>query len=163
LEYTSPDAALKAAAQAPIPVADSSDQASGTQAATAAGVPAAPVAAVALSAPPGKSVVLFESGKTPYPFVVSVTFRGSCMFRYEVDKRDRDERYYRKGETVTVNANNSLRIWASNAQTVKMTVQASGGKSADLEIGGPGEVAVKRIAWTQGDSGTWILGASDVD
>ena len=44
-----------------------------------------------------------------------------------------------------------------------MTVQASGGKSADLDLGGPGEVAVKRIAWTQGDSGGWVLGASDVD
>jgi cytoskeleton protein RodZ len=164
LEYTSPDAALKASVQTPIPAADLSDQAS---ASPIAGAPAAPApsapAPAALSAPSGKNVVLFESGKTPYPFVVSVTFRGSCMFRYEVDKRDRDERYYRKGETVTVNANNSLRLWASNAQTVKMTVQASGGKSADLEIGGAGEVAVKRIAWTQGDSGTWILGASDVD
>ena len=118
---------------------------------------------MALAAPSGKPVVLFESPKTTYPFVVSVTFRGSCMFRYEVDKRDRDERYYRKGETVTVNANNSVRLWASNAQTVKMTVQASGGKSADLDIGNAGEVAVKRIAWTQGDSGGWVLGASDVD
>ena len=26
----------------------------------------------------------------------ALTFRSSCMFRYEVDKRDRDERYYRK-------------------------------------------------------------------
>jgi hypothetical protein len=85
------------------------------------------------------------------------------MFRYEVDKRDRDERYYRKGDTVTVNAQNSLRLWASNAQAVKLTVQASGGKSADLDIGGAGEIAVKRIAWTQGDSGGWVLGASEVD
>jgi hypothetical protein len=85
------------------------------------------------------------------------------MLRYEVDKRDRDERYYRKGETVTVNAQNSLKLWASNAQAVKLTIQASGGKSADLDIGGAGEVAVKRIAWAQGDSGSWILGASDVD
>jgi cytoskeleton protein RodZ len=158
MEYSSADAALKAAAQAPAPAADSSDQAAQPAAAPA---PAAPAAAPA--AAPGKPFVLFESPKTTYPFVVSVTFRGSCMFRYEVDKRDRDERYYRKGETVTVNANNSLRLWASNAQAVKMTVQASGGKSADLDLGGAGEVAVKRIAWTQGDSGGWVLGASDVD
>ena len=157
VEYTSPEAALRASAQAPVAAPEPADQA----AASPAPLPAA--AAPAIIAPPGKGVVLFESGKTPYPFVVSVTFRGSCMFRYEVDKRDRDERYYRKGETVTVNANNSLRIWASNAQTVKMTVQASGGKSADLDIGGPGEVAVKRIAWTQGDSGVWTLSATDVE
>ncbi len=170
VEYSSPDAALRASAQAPIPATTSGEQPSTAPATPAAALttPATPaaaaaVAAPALSVPVGKPIVLFESGKTPYPFVVSVTFRGSCMFRYEVDKRDRDERYYRKGETVTVNANNSVRLWASNAQTVKMTVQASGGKSADLDIGNAGEVAVKRIAWTQGDSGGWVLGASDVD
>ena len=162
LEYSSPEAALRAATQAPLP-ADSGDQLAAAAAVAPTPTPAAAAPAVALSVPSGKPIVLFESGKTPYPFVVSVTFRGSCMFRYEVDKRDRDERYYRKGETVTVNANNSLRLWASNAQAVKMTVQASGGKSADLDLGGAGEVAVKRIAWTQGDSGGWTLGAADVD
>ena len=162
VEYSSPDAALRASAQAPVSATTSGEQPSVAPAAAVA-TPAPTVPAPVLSVPVGKPVVLFESGKTPYPFVVSVTFRGSCMFRYEVDKRDRDERYYRKGETVTVNANNSVRLWASNAQTVKMTVQASGGKSADLDIGNAGEVAVKRIAWTQGDSGGWVLGASDVD
>ncbi len=185
VDYTSPDAALAAATQAPIPDNPNDQGAAGsnappiaatgtaTGAAPAAGAApvagAAPTAAgaqpatAALAAPPGKPVVLFESGKTPYPFVTSVTFRSSCMFRYEADKKDRDERYYRKGENLTINAQNSLRIWASNAQAVKLTIQASGGKSADLDLGGAGEVAVKRIAWSQGDSGGWILGASDVD
>jgi cytoskeletal protein RodZ len=174
LEYTSADAALKAAAQAPNapPAAQTGDtetqdqgasQGAAMSAPQAAPAPAAAAQGAGLAAPSGKPIVLFESSKTPYPFVVTVTFRGPCMFRYEIDKRDRDERYYRKGETVTVNANNSVRVWASNAQSVKMTVQASGGKSADLDLGGPGEVAVKRIAWTQGDSGGWALGASDVD
>jgi len=158
LEYISPDAAPKpgeaAAAQ---PDSDAAPQAAGAAPAPAAAVPAA------LQALPGKPVVLFESPKTTYPFVVSVSFRSSCLFRYEVDKRDREERYYRKGDTVTVNAQNSCRLWASNAQAVKLTVQASGGKSADLDLGGAGEVAVKRIAWSKGDSGSWVLGASEVD
>jgi cytoskeleton protein RodZ len=171
LEYSSPEAALAASAQAPTP-GDSGDQAgaaptapgAGAQGAGTQGTAPTPAPAAGQSAATtGKPVVLFESAKTTYPFVVSVTFRASCMFRYEVDKRDRDERYYRKGETVTVNAQNSLRLWASNAQAVKLTVQASGGKSADLDLGGAGEVAVKRIAWTQGDAGGWVLGASEVD
>jgi cytoskeleton protein RodZ len=158
LEYSSAEAALMASAQAPAAAGDQG----AAPAAPAAPAPA-PQAAPAQAAAPGKPIVLFESAKTTYPFVVSVTFRSSCMFRYEVDKRDRDERYYRKGDTVTVNAQNSIRLWASNAQAVKMTVQASGGKSADLDLGGAGEVAVKRIAWTQGDSGGWVLGAAEVD
>jgi cytoskeleton protein RodZ len=134
-------------------------------AAAAAAVPSAPAApaTAAVAAAPGKPVVIFEAGKSPFPFVVSVTFRGSCLFRYEVDKRDRDERYYRKGETVTVNASNNIKLWASNAQSAKLTVMASGGKSADLDLGGAGEIAVKRISWSQTETGTWALGASDID
>jgi cytoskeleton protein RodZ len=169
LEYASPDAALKASTEAPIPDSSAAGSQPGSQGGAAAAQPASAGAQVpapapaALQAVAGKPVVLFESAKTTYPFVVSVSFRSSCLFRYEVDKRDRDERYYRKGDVVTVNAQNSVKLWASNAQSVKMTVQASGGKSADLDLGGAGEVAVKRIAWSKGDSGSWVLGAAEVD
>jgi len=152
IEYQEPRAAEPAAAATPAPDA----------AAAAAPAPATPAVPVAVAAP-GKPAVIFEANKSPYPFVVSVTFRGSCLFRYEVDKRDRDERYYRKGETVTVNASNNIKLWTSNAQSAKLTIMASGGKSADLDLGGAGEVAVKRIAWSQTETGTWALGASDVD
>lgn len=64
---------------------------------------------------------------------------------------------------MTVNANNSVKIWASNAQFVKLVVQASGGKSADVELGEAGEVTVKRIVWSQLDSGGYALSAVDVD
>lgn len=110
-----------------------------------------------------RNPVLFEAPKSPYPFVLFVTFRGPCMFRYEVDRRDRDERYYQKGETITVNANNAIKIWASNAQSAKVVIQASGGKSADVDLGAAGEVAVKRIAWTQNESGGYALSVFDVD
>jgi cytoskeletal protein RodZ len=153
IEYVNPDDAAAAAATAP----DAAAQAPAPDAATAA-AQAAPVAPAS-----AKSGVLFESAKTPYPFVVSVTFRGPCMFRYEADKRDRTERYYHKGDTITVNANNSVKIWTSNAQFVKLTVQASGGKSADVELGKSGEVTVKRIAWAQTESGGYALSVYDVD
>lgn len=158
IEYASAEAANKAATAAPAP-ADAQAEAALPEAPKNAAAPA-PEPAAATSA---KGPVIFESTKSPYPFVVSVTFRGPCMFRYEIDRKDRDERYYRKGETITVNAQNSVKLWASNAQSAKLTVQASGGKSADLDLGGPGEVAVKRIAWSQPEAGGWALSASDVD
>ncbi|HET7839593.1 MAG TPA: hypothetical protein VFL04_07530, partial [Rectinemataceae bacterium] len=164
-EFSSAEAALKASSEAPTPdsPATAPAAASAPAAAPAATAPA-PAAPSPVSVPAGsKSVVLFESGKSPYPFVVSVTFRGSCMFRYEVDRKDRDERYYRKGETISVSANNSVKLWASNGQSAKLSVQASGGKNADIDLGGPGEVSVKRIAWSQTDSGGWTLSALDVD
>ena len=157
VEYASPEAANKAAAAAPTPAAPQAEVAA-AEAPKPAPAPEPPPAAAG-----AKGAVLFESSKSPYPFVVSVTFRGPCMFRYEIDRKDRDERYYRKGETITVNANNSVKLWASNAQSAKLTVQASGGKSADLDLGGPGEVAVKRIAWSQPEGGGWALSAAEVD
>jgi hypothetical protein len=106
---------------------------------------------------------IFEAQKSSYPFVVSVTFRGGCMFRYEVDKRDRDERYYQKGDTISVNANNSVKLWASNAQSAIVVVQASGGKTANVDLGVSGEIAVKRIAWVQNENNSYTLSLFEVD
>jgi len=160
-DYVNADAALNAAAQAPAEnpaAAQAATTDSATGAAQATPPPPEP------AAPAGsKSTVLFEAGRSPYPFVLSVTFRGSCLFRYEIDRKDRDERYYHKGETITINANNNVKLWASDGQEVKLTVSASGGKTADLDLGGAGEVSVKRIAWSQADSGGWALSANDVD
>ncbi|MDA8409424.1 MAG: helix-turn-helix transcriptional regulator [Treponema sp.] len=110
-----------------------------------------------------KEGAIFEGQKSSYPFVVSVTFRASCMFRYEVDRKDRDERYYQKGDTITINANNAVKIWASNAQSAVVIVQASGGKSASVDLGGAGEIAVKRIAWVKNDNGSYTLSIFEVD
>ncbi len=109
-----------------------------------------------------KTGILFRSSKGPYPFVATITFRAACMFRYEADRREWKERYYSKGETITVNADNSLVVWASNAQAAKITITASGGKTADLELGAPGEVAVKRIGWSQSE-GSWVMSAVEND
>jgi len=158
VDYVDPDAALAAAAEAP-----AADQQAGDETAEAGASPAQGSAAPQTQpGGGGKSAVLFESANTPYPFVVTITFRGPCMFRFEADRKNRDEHYYRKGETVTINANNAVKIWTSNAQAAKLTVQASGGKTADVELGEAGEVAVKRIAWTQA-SGGYSLSVLDVD
>lgn len=106
--------------------------------------------------------VLLKSSRGPYPFVVQVSFRGNCMFRYEADRKEWVEKYYFKGESVTVNVNSSLTAWASNAQAAKLVFQASGGKTAELEMGGPGQIAVKKISWSQAEGG-WALVATDLD
>ncbi|HTX73577.1 MAG TPA: helix-turn-helix domain-containing protein [Rectinemataceae bacterium] len=157
-DFVSAEAAAAAAAASPTPATDAGPDNGAASQQAAAAPPPEP------AAPAGsKSSVLFEAGRSPYPFVLSVTFRGACLFRYEIDRKDRDERYYHKGETITINANNSVKLWASNGQSAKLTVSASGGKSADLDLGGPGEVSVKRIAWSQADSGNWTLSAYDMD
>lgn len=93
---------------------------------------------------------LFESGSA-YPVTLNATFRGYCLFRYESDKANREERYYQKAEQLTVQANNGFRIWASNGNAVKLQLVA-GGKTVDLEVSRPGEVIVKDLKWIKDDA-----------
>mgnify|MGYP001162906658 FL=1 len=115
--------------------------------------------------PPGntRDTVILRSTRGPYPFIVQVSFRGNCLFRYEADRKEWVEKYYTKGESININVTNALTLWSSNAQAVKLTVQASGGRSVDMEIGAPGEIAVKRLAWSRADSATWTLISSELD
>lgn len=148
-EVTIPAGALPAQAEGSLPTAG------------AAAVAATQSAAQASARAAAESVVL-KSSRGPYPFVAQISFRGSCLFRYESDRKEWVEKYYAKGESLTVNVSNSLTLWASNAQAVKLGIQVSGGKTADLEIGGPGQVTVKRISWSRAE-GTWALVATELD
>ncbi len=131
----------------------------------------AQVAAVAVSTgqaasperPATQESIVFSSKRSPYPFVLNVTFRNYAMFRHEIDRHDREERYYHKGDQISVTANNSAKLWTSNAAACKLTIQASGGQTADVELGLPGEVAVKQVRWVQADDGLWSLGVYDVN
>lgn len=122
----------------------------------------AAIAAAQTAARAAAESVILKSSRGPYPFVAQISFRGSCLFRYESDRKEWVEKYYAKGESLTVNVSNSLTLWASNAQAVKLGIQVSGGKTADLEIGGPGEITVKRISWSRAE-GTWALVATELD
>ncbi len=117
-------------------------------------------------APPiakSQDFVILRSTRGPYPFIAQVSFRGNCLFRYEADRKEWVEKYYTKGESININVTNALTLWSSNAQAVKLTIQASGGRSVDLEIGDPGEIAVKRLSWSKADSATWTLASSELD
>jgi cytoskeleton protein RodZ len=118
--------------------------------------PAEPPAVVA-DRPANQEAIIFSGRRSPHPFIVNVTFRNYAMFRHEVDRGEREERYYHRGDQITTTANNTAKIWTSNAAASKLTIQASGGASADIELGQAGEVAVKQIRWVQLDDGTWNL------
>lgn len=107
-------------------------------------------------------IVLFKSASGPHPFYVNVSFVSPVMFRYEADKKEWVEKYYRKGESITVNASNSITFWTANAQAVKVSVFQSAGKSTELIMGGPGEISVQRLSWSN-SQGTWALVAAPLD
>jgi len=110
----------------------------------------------------GKQTVLFEGGSA-YPVTLNATFRGYCLFRFESDRTNREERYYQKSELLTVQANNGIRIWASNGNSVKIQMIA-GGKTVDLEVSKPGEVLVRDLKWIKDDStGRYKFVVMDID
>ena len=110
----------------------------------------------------GKQTVLFEGGSA-YPVTMNATFRGYCLFRFESDRTNREERYYQKSELLTVQANNGIRIWASNGNSVKIQMIA-GGKTVDLEVSRPGEVLVRDLKWIKDDeTGRYKFVVMDID
>ena len=86
--------------------------------------------------------VLIREAETEAPFRVNIIFRGYCLFRYYLDGKDRDERYFGTGDTIEMDVSKELRIWMSNAGN---TIARVSGEEVDL--GRPGEVATKMILW----------------
>ena len=59
-------------------------------------------------------------------------------------------------------ANNGVRVWMSNGNTVKFTVVADT-KSYDLEIGKAGQVLVQDIKWVRDTEGKYKLVVVELD
>jgi hypothetical protein len=82
------------------------------------------------------------------------------MFRWEIlmerDRRDRNERYFQRSDELNIQAQNGIRIWASNAQAAKFMV-IGGGKSVPVEIGSAGEIVVADIRWVRDEENRYRL------
>jgi hypothetical protein len=76
------------------------------------------------------------------PFAVNIIFRGYCLFRYLIDGRDRDERYFQSGDTIVLDVTREVRLWISNAGSVIARVAGE-----EVNFGRPGEVSTRIIAW----------------
>jgi cytoskeletal protein RodZ len=76
-------------------------------------------------------------------FSLDFTFKNDCLFRYLVDEKDREDRFFQKGEQFTIDsARKQVTIWLSNAGAARMRIQGK-----DYELGDLGEVATRMIAW----------------
>ncbi len=110
----------------------------------------------------GREVKVLIEDNRAYPFTFQATFRGNCLFRYQVDRADAVEKYLSSGETVVHTANNAARLWMSNANTVKLTVTGDGHR-ADTEIEKAGQVLVEDIRWIKEADGVYKLVVVTVD
>jgi cytoskeletal protein RodZ len=118
-------------------------------------------APAAVSGTPNLSAatVIFSS-LNPYPFTLQSSFQGYCMFRWEIlmerDRRERNEQYFQRSDELNIQAQNGIRIWASNAQAAKFQV-IGGGRTVPVEIGGAGEVVVLDIRWVRDEENRFRL------
>ncbi len=88
--------------------------------------------------------VITEAGEAE-AFSLNISFRGYCLFRYLIDNRDREERYFERGDTIILEVTNEVALWMSNGGNV--SARAAG---RDLNLGRPGEVSTRIIGWTEG-------------
>ncbi|HOE08283.1 MAG TPA: helix-turn-helix transcriptional regulator [Treponemataceae bacterium] len=120
-----------------------------------------PLASQLNSEASAKQTVLFE-GNRAYPFTINATFRGACLFRSMADKNEPTEDYFSSGDIQTINANNGVRVWMSNANALKMQVIGDG-KTVDIEVGRPGQILVQDIKWIKDYDGKFKLVVLEVD
>lgn len=92
---------------------------------------------------------MIGTSPTSDPFTVNVNFTGYCLFRYLVDGQSEDQRYFQKGETTRLEVKQDVEIWASNGGA--LTVNVAGNS---VEMGNPGEVVARKIAWAKNQDGT---------
>jgi cytoskeletal protein RodZ len=95
-----------------------------------------------------------------YPFTVQAAFQGYCMFRWEIlferDRQIRNEQYFQRNAELSIQAQNGVRLWASNAAAAKLQV-IGGGRTAPLDLGGAGEVVVADIRWVRDEDNRYRL------
>jgi cytoskeleton protein RodZ len=90
------------------------------------------------------------------PIAVNLIFRDYCLFRFTTDAKDREDRFFQKGEAFSVDAKGQITFWMSNSGAVKAKVSGK-----DVEMGRLGQVAVRRIAWRRDASaGDYVLEVS---
>ena len=125
---------------------------------TIAAAPAPGIPPVETAAAAGGTVIF--SSPNAYPFTLQSSFQGYCMFRWEIlferDRRDRNERYFQRSDELNIQAQNGIRVWASNAQAAKFQV-IGGGRTVPVELGGAGEVVVADIRWVRDDDNRYRL------
>jgi cytoskeletal protein RodZ len=121
---------------------------------TAPVLPAAAGNAGLASAP-----VIF-SGSSAFPFTLQAVFQNYCLFRWEIlferDRQGRNEQYFQHSNELSIPAQNGIRLWASNAQAVKLQV-IGGGRTIPVELGGAGEVVVADVRWVRDEDNRYRL------
>ena len=88
-------------------------------------------------------------------FEISFEFRSECLMRIQWDDEAEEQKLYAKGDVKIVRVANYLRIWASNAGSIKAEIIDF---NKELKLGTFGEVISKLVRWQKAQTqGTYSI------
>jgi hypothetical protein len=109
--------------------------------------PAVPVGSTSEPTRLQRSRVILESPQRG-PFTLEIEFTGYCFFRYRADNGEREEKYFRKGETFKMDVQKEILLGFSNAGALRGRIQGK-----EIEFGRPGQVGVGILKWVENPAG----------
>lgn len=93
------------------------------------------------------SRVILEAA-TKGPFTLEIEFTGYSFFRYVLDGNEREEKYFRRGETFRVDVQREIYIGFSNAGSLRGRIRGK-----EFEFGRPGQVGIGILKWVDPPGG----------
>lgn len=109
--------------------------------------PAVPVGSTSEPTRLQRSWVVLESPHRG-PFTLEIEFSGYSFFRYRADNGEREEKYFRKGETFKIDVQKEISMGFSNAGALRGRIQGK-----EIEFGRPGQVGVGILKWVDTPAG----------
>jgi cytoskeleton protein RodZ len=88
----------------------------------------------------------------PARFSMSVTVVKNCLFVSYLDARDREEKFYYKGDTFTLSADKSADIRCSDGGAIKLNLAGS-----DLDTGRANDLFAGKVKWIKAEENKYQL------
>ncbi len=85
-------------------------------------------------------------------YFLEADFRGSTLFRWEVDDKPREERLVQNGDLLRTSVEDMVRLWVSNAGNLRLRVAGN-----PVDLGDQGEVVAAVIRWSTTAAGGYQL------
>lgn len=91
--------------------------------------------------------VILSAG-IPEPYTMTVAFKSFSLFRYKIDNRSTLESAFADDDSIQLNVDRTITIWASNAGAFQAKIG-----NEEVRLGRRGEVVVGRIRWVLDEEG----------
>lgn len=95
--------------------------------------------------------VIYTSTR-PENFTLNIVFRGFCLFRYQADNKELNQKFYQDSNTFRLDVYRSVVLWGSNAGSIEAKI-----KGDSVPLGKAGEVVARVIYWQKNSAGSYDL------